>query len=94
MPEHEERRHWGGTAKRYDLTTGLITGPSRDARTRCGIRIFQTRRLSAYGDSTAPRKMYYGDTIDIPNFLRLPERCRRCGALLRQDTRLLSGGSD
>ena len=58
-------------------------------RTRCGIRVVRTQRISRSGYMTAPRRVYAGQTIDVPGFLALEDRCRHCARRLRQDTGLV-----
>ena len=93
MTQQAEKVHWYG-ARLYNHATGLIEHPSWGENTRCGIPVYQTRRISKYMTSSGLRRIYAGDPIDIPTFLAMHDRCRRCGARLRRDTGLVSAGKD
>ena len=58
-------------------------------KTRCGIPVLRTQRVTKHMLMTAPRRVYAGQVIEIPRFLALRDRCLRCARKLRQDTGLL-----
>ena len=59
-------------------------------RTRCGIPLRRTRRISRYATVVSDRRAWVGaQTVQIPYFLDQLDRCRRCARLLRKDTGLL-----
>ena len=79
----QEKVHWWGSRRR----------PRVGDRVRCGIPVL--KRYERFGLSTiATRRIHGGDIVAVPGFLADPNRCRNCGALLRQDTGLLAGGND
>lgn len=59
-------------------------------KTRCNIPVMRSQRISRSATMHAPRRVYRGQVVEIPKFLQLADRCRRCAVRLRRDTGLIA----